>query len=80
LFSGSCEGVGCIEHVMEHIAKVVQKDPVDVRLKNLKKDDSNIQTMVEDLKITADLEERKRYIEEFNKVSGEVYFPFVPFF
>jgi hypothetical protein len=59
---------------MEHIAKVIKKDPIDVRLKNLKKDDSNVQNMIEDLKITADFEARKRNVEEFNKVSGEVYF------
>jgi xanthine dehydrogenase molybdopterin-binding subunit B len=58
---------------MEHIAKVVQKDPIDVRLKNLKKDDSNIQTMIEDLKIMADFEERKRNVQDFNKVSSAVY-------
>ena len=59
---------------MEHIAKVVKRDPIDVRLKNVKKDDSNIENMIEDLKIKADFEERKRNVEEFNKVSGEVYF------
>ena len=45
-----------------------------MRLKNVKKDDSNIENMIEDLKIKADFEERKRNVEEFNKVSGEVYF------
>ena len=58
---------------MEHIAKVIKKDPVDVRLKNLKKGDSNVQNMIDDLKIKADFEERKQSVEEFNKVSGEVY-------
>ena len=58
---------------MEHIAKVVKKDPIGVRLKNLKKDDSNVQNMIEDLKITADFEARKRNIEDFNKVSSTVY-------
>jgi xanthine dehydrogenase molybdopterin-binding subunit B len=57
---------------MEHIAKVVKKDPIDVRLKNLK-DDSNIPNMIEDLKIKADFEERKQSVQEFNKVSCEVY-------
>ena len=58
---------------MEHIAKVIKKDPIDVRLKNLKKDDSNVQNMIEDLKITADFEARKRNVEDFNKVSSAVY-------
>ena len=64
---------------MEHIAKVIKKDPVDVRLENLKKDDPNIQNMIEDLKVKADFEERKRNVEEFNKVSGEVYFLLLSF-
>jgi len=59
---------------MEHIAKVVQKDPIDVRLKNMKEDDSIVQNIIEDLKIKADFEERKQNVEEFNKVSDEVYF------
>ena len=58
---------------MEHIAKAIKKDPIDVRLKNLKKDDSNVKNMIEDLKVKADYEERKRHVEEFNKVGGEVY-------
>jgi xanthine dehydrogenase molybdopterin-binding subunit B len=59
---------------MEHIAKAIKKDPIDVRLKNLKKDDdSNIQNMIQDLKVTADFEARKQNIEDFNKVSGTVY-------
>ena len=58
---------------MEHISKVIKKDPIDVRLKNLKKDDSNVQNMIEDLKITADFEARKRNVEDFNKVSSAVY-------
>ena len=58
---------------MEHISKVIKKDPIDVRLKNLKKDDSNVQNMIEDLKITADFEARKRNVKDFNKVSSAVY-------
>jgi xanthine dehydrogenase molybdopterin-binding subunit B len=69
LFQGSTEGVGFIENVMEHIAKVVQKDPIEVRIKNLKQDDSTILKMIEDLKVSAEYEERKQNVEEFNKVS-----------
>jgi xanthine dehydrogenase molybdopterin-binding subunit B len=58
---------------MEHIAKVIKKDPIYVRLKNLKKDDSNVQNMIEHLKITADFEARKRNVEDFNKVSYAMY-------
>ena len=66
---------------MEHIAKAIKRDPMDVRLKNLKKDDDSIiQNMIQDLKVKADFEERKRNIEEFNKVGGEVYFSFALIF
>ena len=58
---------------MEHIAKVIKKDPIDVRLRNLKQDDTNIKNMIEDLKITADFEERKQNVKDFNKVSCPVY-------
>jgi xanthine dehydrogenase molybdopterin-binding subunit B len=70
LFQGSTEGVAFIENVMEHIAKVVQKDPIEVRIRNLKKEDSTILNMIEDLKVNAEYEERKQNVEEFNKVSG----------
>jgi xanthine dehydrogenase molybdopterin-binding subunit B len=64
---------------MDHIAKAIQKDPVDVRLKNLRENDSNIQNMIQDIKITADFEERKWKVEEFNKVSSAVYHAFLLF-
>lgn len=54
---------------MEHIAKVVQKDPIEVRIKNLKQDDCTILNMIEDLKVSAEYEDRKQNAEEFNKVS-----------
>jgi xanthine dehydrogenase molybdopterin-binding subunit B len=54
---------------MEHVAKVIKKDPIDVRLQNLNKDDYNIQSMIDDLKIKADFEARKLNVEDFNKVS-----------
>ncbi|KDR17215.1 hypothetical protein L798_08320, partial [Zootermopsis nevadensis] len=63
----STEGVGFIENVMEHIAKVVQKDPIEVRIKNLKQDDSTMRNMIKDLKVSAEYEERKHNIDEFNK-------------
>jgi xanthine dehydrogenase molybdopterin-binding subunit B len=79
LFQGSTEGIAFIENIMEHIAKVLQKDPIEVRIKNLKNDDSTILNMIEDMKVTAEYEERKRNVEEFNRVSGAIYFAFVVF-
>jgi hypothetical protein len=65
---------------MEHIAKVLQKDPIKIRIKNLKNDDSTILTMMEDLKVTAQYEERKQNVEQFNRVSGAKYLASVLFY
>jgi xanthine dehydrogenase molybdopterin-binding subunit B len=52
---------------MENIEKVVKKDKIDVRIENMSKDESNIQNMIEDMKVIADFEERKRKVEELKK-------------
>jgi hypothetical protein len=79
LFQGSTEGIAFIEAIMEHIAKVLQKDPIEVRIKNLKTNDSTILNMMEDFKVTAQYEERKQNVEEFNRVSDVMYFTSVLF-
>lgn len=54
---------------MEHIARVVGKDPVEVRLLNLDSDKKIIlQPMIEELSRTADYDARKRAVEVFNNV------------
>ncbi|XP_021929641.1 indole-3-acetaldehyde oxidase-like [Zootermopsis nevadensis] len=60
---GSTEGVATIEHIMQHVAKVVKKDPLQVRLNNVSSDDTVILQMVKDLKVSADYDARKGSVD-----------------
>jgi xanthine dehydrogenase molybdopterin-binding subunit B len=54
---------------MHHIAKVVKKDPVEVKLNNMSDNDNSTPQMVKDLIVSADYNVRKESIDEFNKAS-----------
>jgi len=54
---------------MQHIAKVVKKDPVQIRLNNMRSDDNIMPQMVKDLKDSADYDVRKESVDEFNQAS-----------
>ncbi|XP_076300418.1 xanthine dehydrogenase [Lasioglossum baleicum] len=63
----STEGLGMTEVLMEHIARVVQKDPMEVRMTNMSslyKD--SLKPMVDETCTNADYEMRKRAVETFN--------------
>lgn len=54
---------------MDHIAHVTGKDPVQVRLANLSKNDSqDIPPMLNDVMESANYRQRVADIEKFNKV------------
>lgn len=53
---------------MQHIASVINLDPIKVRLENLKGDQTDLTKHYNDLIQWADVEKRKQEIEEFNKV------------
>lgn len=53
------------EHVMEHIARIVGKDPVDVRLENLEAD-SEFKTIIPDFVKDVEYRKRKAAIDQFN--------------
>lgn len=58
-----------VESIMEHIAKVVGKDAIEVRLANMNPGDREVlQPMIEELMKTADYEKRKKAVESFNEV------------
>jgi len=64
---GSTEGIAMIEDIMEHIAKVTKKDPLQVRLANMNDDDkAALDPMIKELSKSADYEMRKRTVETFN--------------
>ncbi|XP_049943149.1 uncharacterized protein LOC126419914 [Schistocerca serialis cubense] len=64
---GSAEGTAFIENIMDHIAKELGKDAIEVRLKNLPKDDTKIADMVPYWKTKSDYSNRVLAIQDFNK-------------
>lgn len=64
---GTTEGMTMLENIMEHIAKVTKKDPLQVRLANMNDTDRAVlEPMINDLSKSADYETRKRAVETFN--------------
>lgn len=65
---GSTEGVGMIENIMEHIARTTRKDPIQVRLANMNKEDkAKLEPMINDLIKSADYDMRKQNVDTFNR-------------
>ncbi|XP_076758274.1 uncharacterized protein LOC143427746 [Xylocopa sonorina] len=64
---GSTEAHAMVENLMEHIAKVVGKDPLQVRYSNMSKEHKTVlQDMIEDLHQKADYAARKSAVDTFN--------------
>jgi xanthine dehydrogenase molybdopterin-binding subunit B len=59
---------------MQHIAKVVKKDPLQVRLNNMPSDDNVMPQMIKDLKYSADYDARKESVDKFNQASHALFF------
>nr|QIA97582.1 aldehyde oxidase 3 [Ostrinia furnacalis] len=66
---GTAEGISCIEHIMERIAFEVKKDPTEVRLLNMRKDDNDLPTLIADYKKETNYEKRSQEVQEFNKAN-----------
>ncbi|XP_063993360.1 uncharacterized protein LOC135171019 [Diachasmimorpha longicaudata] len=65
---GSTEGMAMTENMMENIAQVLGKDPVDVRLKNMNATDkAPLSQMIDDIKQTSDYTARVEAVRMFNK-------------
>ena len=65
--SGSTEAVAIMENIMEHIAKVTKKDPIEVRLANMNDmDKSVLETMIKDLSNLTNYNVNKESIDDFN--------------
>ncbi|KOC64413.1 Aldehyde oxidase 2 [Habropoda laboriosa] len=64
---GSTEAIAMVENIMEHIAKTVGRDPLEVRYANMKEVHKDVlQPMIEELCQNADYEMRKRAVNTFN--------------
>ncbi|XP_058788859.1 xanthine dehydrogenase/oxidase-like isoform X2 [Phymastichus coffea] len=65
---GATEGNAAIEHIMERIARVTGKDPLDVKIINMNPADKEaLMPMIEELKKTSDYKQRKTAVDKFNK-------------
>ncbi|XP_035702304.1 xanthine dehydrogenase/oxidase isoform X3 [Folsomia candida] len=80
---GSVKGVALIENIMEHIAFYLKKDSLDVRKLNFIEkgdhflptffgggnfeEDNQIPRLIEEIKKSGDYENRKQFVETFNK-------------
>ncbi|KAJ6648665.1 Xanthine dehydrogenase [Pseudolycoriella hygida] len=62
------EMIGLAETVMEHISKVLSKDPMSVRLENMPSE-SLIRTMIPAFLKDVDFNDRKRSVDDFNKAN-----------
>ena len=69
---GSVDGIAGIEHIMEHVAKVVKKDPTEIRLLNMGPDTGDIMELIQDVIAYSEFEQRKSSIEIFNTVSSSI--------
>ncbi|XP_062544106.1 uncharacterized protein LOC134211342 [Armigeres subalbatus] len=65
---GTNEGITMAENIMEHIAHVLKKDPLSVRLENMS-DDCKIRTLLPEFVKDVDYEKRKQEIDEYNEAN-----------
>lgn len=63
----SMEGVAMIENMMERIAFSLHKDPIQVRLLNMARENNPIPEMMNQLRRDANFDDRKRQVQEFNR-------------
>lgn len=56
-----------IEYIMEKISFMLKLDPIEVRLLNMSTEKNPIPELINQLKIDANYDDRKKEIEEFNK-------------
>ena len=61
------EGITTIEYIMEHIAQIVKKDPIEVRLINLPTI-SPVGKMIKKIRKSSDFDVRLQIVNTFNKV------------
>ncbi|XP_050550159.1 uncharacterized protein LOC118267487 [Spodoptera frugiperda] len=66
---GTVEGITCIEHIMQHIAYVVNKDPTDVREINMRTEDNDLPELIASFKKEVDYDRRVKEIEQFNQTN-----------
>lgn len=66
-----------IESLMEHIAYSINKDPLEIRLMNIDQTkEDKLLSFIDEIKMWAEIDKRKKEIAEFNKVKLNKYYLF----
>lgn len=65
---GTCEGIAQIENIMDHIAYVTGKDPIEVRLQNIP-DDHPIKPKLKEFVVSVEYHSRRNEIDLYNEGS-----------
>jgi xanthine dehydrogenase/oxidase len=65
---GTLEGIVMIENIMEHISRVLKKEPVEIRIRNIP-DDIPMKQHLIDFVASTDYYKRKSTIEKFNSIN-----------
>ncbi|XP_049878492.1 uncharacterized protein LOC126375553 [Pectinophora gossypiella] len=63
---GGFQGISAIEHIMEHIAAEIQRNPISVRMANYRKDDNPLPELVPMFMERVDFKKREQEVKEFN--------------
>ncbi|XP_053608460.1 uncharacterized protein LOC128674128 isoform X2 [Plodia interpunctella] len=63
---GTTEAFAIMEHLMERISYVTNKDPIDVRIGNMAAEHGNIKEMIDTLKYESQFDARRAEITKFN--------------
>uniref|UniRef100_T1HPY0 Ald_Xan_dh_C2 domain-containing protein n=1 Tax=Rhodnius prolixus TaxID=13249 RepID=T1HPY0_RHOPR len=65
---GMLEGITTADHIMEHIAFIVKKDPVEICRLNCNPDDRSVfDEMLQTIKTSSDYVNRRALVDQFNK-------------
>lgn len=67
--SATTEAIGMIEALMEEISYAVNKDPVQVRLANLRPEETALSDLARELMTWSDYDQRVKAAQDFNTVS-----------
>lgn len=67
--SGAFEAIAMTEHMMEHIAYELDRDPVEIRLTNLNPEHSDVLEVVNTLLKDSEYYKRRTEVEQFNKLN-----------
>ncbi|KAL9699938.1 hypothetical protein quinque_003379 [Culex quinquefasciatus] len=63
---GTSEGISMIENIMEHIAHVTRKDPLEVRLLNMNKE-NKMYTLLPEFRKSVEFDDRRKAVDLFNR-------------